>query len=41
MAKRPGDLVKVDTFGVGLFPCLTFKQFTARDAVSKWDVIEG
>lgn len=41
MAKRPGDLVQVDTLDVRPFPWVTLKQFTARDVISKWDVIEA
>jgi len=41
MAERPGDLVQVDTLDVRPFPWMVLKQFTARDVVSKWDVIEA
>jgi transposase InsO family protein len=41
MAERPGDLVQVDTLDVRPFPWVTLKQFTARDVISKWDVIEA
>jgi putative transposase len=41
MAERPGDLVQVDTLDVRPFPWITLKQFTARDVISKWDVIEA
>jgi putative transposase len=40
-AERPGDLVEVDTLDVRPFPWMTLKQFTARDVISKWDVIEA
>ncbi len=40
VAERPGDLVQVDTLDVRPFPGITLKQFTARDVVSRWDVIE-
>jgi putative transposase len=40
MAQRPGDLVEVDTLDIRPFPWITLKQFTARDVISKWDVIE-
>jgi len=40
-AERPGDLVQVDTLDVRPFPWVTLKQFTARDVISKWDVIEA
>ena len=39
-ATRPGDLVQVDTLDVRPVPGLVFKQFTARDVVSRWDVLE-
>jgi putative transposase len=39
--ERPGDLVEVDTLDVRPFPWVTLKQFTARDVISKWDVIEA
>jgi putative transposase len=41
VAERPGDLVQVDTLDVRPFPWITLKQFTARDVISKWDVIEA
>jgi transposase InsO family protein len=41
VAERPGDLVEVDTLDVRPFPWMTLKQFTARDVISKWDVIEA
>jgi putative transposase len=37
---RPGDLVQVDTLDVRPVPALVLKQFTARDVVSRWDVLE-
>jgi len=40
IAEKPGDLVQVDTLDVRPFPWVTLKQFTARDTISKWDVIE-
>jgi transposase InsO family protein len=39
-AVRPGDLVQVDTLDVRPLPGLVLKQFTARDVVSRWDVLE-
>jgi transposase InsO family protein len=39
-AARPGDLVQVDTLDVRPLPGLVLKQFTARDVVSRWDVLE-
>jgi transposase InsO family protein len=41
IAKRPGDLVQVDTLDIRPFPGVTLKQFTARDVISRWDVIEA
>jgi len=38
---RPGDLVQVDTLDVRPLPGMVFKQFTARDVVSRWDVIQA
>lgn len=39
--RRPGDLVQVDTLDVRPLPGKVIKQFTARDMVSRWDVIEA
>src|SRR3990172_2932394 len=36
----PGDLVQVDTLDLRPLPGLVFKHFTARDVVSRWDVLE-
>ncbi len=38
---QPGDLVQVDTLDVRPLPDVRFKQFTARDMVSRWDVVEA
>jgi putative transposase len=38
---QPGDLVEVDTLDVRRLPGMVFKQFTARDVVSRWDVIQA
>jgi transposase InsO family protein len=38
---EPGDLVEVDTLDVRPVPGVVFKQFTARDLVSRWDVIQA
>jgi putative transposase len=38
---RPGDLVEVDTLDVRPVPGVVFKQFTARDVISRWDVIQA
>src|SRR5208282_5174506 len=37
----PGDLVEVDTLEVRPVPGVVFKQFTARDVVSRWDVVQA
>jgi putative transposase len=37
----PGDLVEVDTMDVRPVPGMAFKQFTARDLVSRWDVVQA
>lgn len=36
----PGDLVELDTLEVAVAPGRRVKQFTARDLVSRWDVVE-
>lgn len=36
----PGDLVQLDTLDVRPLPGVLLKQFTARDMVSRWDVVE-
>jgi putative transposase len=38
---RPGDLVQVDTLDVRPLPGVVFKPFTARDVISRWDVIQA
>ena len=40
VAAAPGDLVQLDTLDVRPLPGEVFKQFTARDVVSRWDVLE-
>jgi transposase InsO family protein len=37
--RRPGDLVQMDTLDVRLGPDMDFKHFTARDVVTRWDVL--
>jgi transposase InsO family protein len=37
---RPGDLVELDTTDLRPLPGVVLKQFTARDVVSRWDVLE-
>lgn len=39
IAKEPGDIVQVDTLDVRPLPGVKFKHFTARDIVSRWDVL--
>jgi hypothetical protein len=39
--QEPGDLVQVDTLDVRPLPGMVLKHFTARDVVSRWDVIEA
>lgn len=39
-ATHPGALVQVDTLDVRPLPGVVLKQFTARDVVSRWDVLE-
>jgi len=39
--KNPGGLVQVDTLDVRPVPGVVRKQFTARDIIAKWDVIEA
>ena len=38
--ERPGDLVELDTLDIRPLPGQVWKQFTARDVVSRWDVVE-
>lgn len=38
--QKPGDLVQVDTLDVRPLPGVVLKHFTARDVVSRWDVLE-
>lgn len=38
--QSPGDLVEIDTLDVSLVPGRHFKHFTARDVVSRWDVLQ-
>ena len=37
----PGDLVQVDTLDIRPIAGVVLKQFTARDVISKWDVLEA
>ena len=36
---QPGDLVQLDTLDLRPLPGVILKQFTARDVVSRWDVL--
>jgi putative transposase len=38
---EPGDLIQIDTLDVRPLPGVAFKHFTARDVVSRWDVLEA
>jgi transposase InsO family protein len=39
-AKLPGDIVQVDTLDLRPLPGIVIEHFTARDVVSRWDVLE-
>jgi len=41
IAKEPGDIVEVDTLDVRPLPGMILKHFTARDVISRWDVLEA
>ncbi len=38
--ERPGDLVELDTLDIRPLSSKIWKQFTARDVVSRWDTLE-
>ncbi|MGI8562644.1 MAG: integrase core domain-containing protein [Candidatus Dormibacter sp.] len=38
--RAPGDLVQLDSLDVRPLPGKVYKQFTARDVVSRWDVLD-
>lgn len=40
IARVPGDIVQVDTMDVRPLPGVIIKHFSARDIISKWDVVE-
>lgn len=40
MGRAPGDLVELDTLDVRPLPGVVRKHLTARDCVSRWDVLE-
>ena len=39
--REPGELVQVDTLDVRPLPGIVLKHYTARDMISRWDVIEA
>jgi transposase InsO family protein len=39
--KEPGDIVQLDTMDVRPLPGVVVKHFTARDVISRWDVLEA
>ena len=41
VAQQPGDIVEVDTLDVRPLPGIILKHFTARDVISRWDVLEA
>lgn len=41
LAREAGDIVEVDTLDVRPLPGVNIKHFTARDIISRWDVIEA
>jgi transposase InsO family protein len=41
MAKKPGDIVEVDTLDVRPLHGIILKHFTASDIISRWDVLEA
>jgi len=41
VAREPGDIVEVDTLDIRPLPGVVLKHFTARDIVSRWDVLEA
>jgi transposase InsO family protein len=41
VAREPGDIVEVDTLDVRPLPGMVLKHFTARDVISRWDILEA
>jgi len=37
---QPGDLIQLDTLDIRPLPGVILKHFTARDIISRWDVVE-
>ena len=40
LAREPGDIIQLDTLDVRPLPGVILKHFTARDMVSRWDVVD-
>ena len=40
VVEQPGDLVQLDTLDIRPLPGMVLKHFTARDTMSRWDVLE-
>jgi putative transposase len=40
LISEPGDLVQLDTLDIRPLPGVVLKQFTARDVILRWDVLE-
>lgn len=40
-ARKPGDLVQVDTADIRPLPGVAFKHFTACDVITRWHVVEA
>lgn len=40
LPRAPGDLVEIDTLDLRPLPGVALKHFTARDVISRWDVLE-
>lgn len=41
VARDPGDIIQVDTMDVRPLPGIVIKHFSARDIVSRWDVVQA
>ena len=41
VAREPGDIIELDTLDVRPLPGVVLKHFTARDIISRWDVLEA
>jgi len=39
-AAQPGDLIQLDTLDIRPLPGVVLKHFTARDIISRWDIID-